>query len=85
METAVYGRDEKGKYRDKHGIECQNSYRTIVWRAEERGMKVNHAKTSMLCSSGAQSYDARSHIFDGGGAVISSGGQMKVLGFLLAG
>ena len=50
-------------YRDKHGIRCQNDLRWIVRRAEQKGMKVNRAKTSMVCISGATSYAARSHLF----------------------
>ena len=64
METAAIGRDEGGRYRDKHGMECQNSFRYMVRRAEERGMKVNSSKTAIICVSGTQSYRAESHIFD---------------------
>ena len=36
METAVAGvSDEGSRYRDKHGVECQNSFRTIVRKAEQ--------------------------------------------------
>ena len=61
METAAVGRDADacvdgpGAYWDKHGIECQNGFRRVVRRAEEKGMKVNGAKTLMLCISGATS------------------------------
>ena len=56
METAVYGRDMEGKFRDKHGIQCQNSFRKVVRRSEQRGMKVNASKTAMICMSDSQSY-----------------------------
>ena len=44
MEAAVVGRDERGVYRNKHGIQCQNEFRSLVRRAEERGMKVNQGR-----------------------------------------
>ena len=47
-------------------------------------METAGAKTSMVCVSGAMSYDARSHIFDSEGNRISSGQSMKVLGFHLS-
>ena len=62
MEMAQRGEDSGGKFRDKHVVECQNTFRNTIRRAESKGMKVNAAKTAMLCSIGAQSYSARSHI-----------------------
>ena len=47
METAMRG-DDGLKYRDKHGLACQNVYRRTVRRAEERGMRVNANKTACL-------------------------------------
>ena len=44
-------------------------------------MKVNSKKTAMTCISGAQSYEARAHIFDGDGVRVGSGPGMKLLGF----
>ena len=85
METALRGYTEEGKNaRRKHAVECQNSFRYVVRRAEERGMKVNAAKTAMVCVSGAQSYEAHSYIKDSEGTEICSGGSMKVLGFHLS-
>ena len=56
METAGVGRDaQEAALRNKPAIECQNTFRTIVWRAEDRGMKVNGSKTTMPCYSGARS------------------------------
>ena len=52
--------------------------------AEECGMKVNGAKTSMICISEAQSYQARSHIFGREGDIVISGPSMKVLGYHLS-
>ena len=56
METAGRGRDPD-PFRDKHAVACQNVFRRTIRRAEERGMRVNEAKTAMVCVSGAQSYD----------------------------
>ena len=84
METVFASQDSLGDYRDKHGIVCQNNYRRVVRRAKERGMQVNAGKTVMICSSGAQSYVPRSHIFGRDGNRISSGHNMKVLGYHLS-
>ena len=47
-------------------------------------MKVNGAKTTMICVSGAQSYQSRSHIYGSDGEVVNSGDSMKVLGYHLS-
>ena len=85
METVVAGIDPCGtRYRDKHGIECQNIYRRTIGRAEECGMKVNGAKTTMLCVSGAQSDQARAHIRGRDGEEVRSGPSMKALWYHLS-
>ena len=61
MEGAPAG-DDGTPFRDKHAIAAQNSFRTTIRRAEGRGMKVNGGKTAVVCLSGAQSYEARSHL-----------------------
>ena len=81
METASRGEEAGTKFRDKHSVQCQNTFRAVIRKAEERGMKVNSKKTAMTCISGAQSYEARAHIFDGGGERVKSGPTMKLLGF----
>ena len=47
-------------------------------------MKVNGAKTTMICVSGAMSYTARSHIYGSDGGEVRSGEEMKVLGYHLS-
>ena len=47
-------------------------------------MKVNGAKTTMLCMSGAVSYQARAHIYGRDGDRVESGSAMKILGFPLS-
>ena len=44
-------------------------------------MKVNGSKTAMVCVSGAQSYHARSHVYQASGEKVESGPSIKVLGF----
>ena len=44
-------------------------------------MKVNSAKTAMLCLSDATSYSASAHIYSSDGNEIRSGDTLKVLGF----
>ena len=77
METAI----RSGNIRTKHAIPCQNLFRRITGRVEQRGMKVNTAKTAMLCMSDASSYEAASYINGANGERISSGDSLKVLGF----
>ena len=84
METAVRGCNGEGQYRDKHGAQCQNTFRYIVRRAHEQGMKVNSSKTAMVCVSEVQSYDAGSDIFGADSKIISSGEVMKMFGFQLS-
>ena len=84
MDTAAVGRDGEARFKDKHGIACQNTYRRVIRRAEECGMKVNGAKTTMICVSGTQSYQARSHIFGADGDIVRSEPSMKVLGYHLS-
>ena len=81
METADRGEDEVGKYHDKHAVQCQNTFRRIIRRAEDCVMKVNGAKTAMVNMSGAQLYSARGHNWMGDGEEFKSGPLMKVLGF----
>ena len=81
META----DRVGEdVRDKHAVKCQNLFRRIKGRTQNRGMKVNASKTAMLCISGATSYHAQAHITTEGGDRVQSGDNMKVLGFNLS-
>ena len=47
-------------------------------------MKVNEGKTALVNISGAQSYVAKSHIYAADGTRISSGTDMKVLGYHLS-
>ena len=44
-------------------------------------MKVNAAKTNMICVSDSLNYQTRSHIFDRDGGRIDSGERLKVLGW----
>ena len=82
METAH--RTSDPPIRDKHAIACQNSFKRIIRRLEEKGMKVNSAKTAMTCISGAQSYEARAHILTAEGEAVTSSSGMKVLGYHLS-
>ena len=83
METARRDQDDV-QFREKHVVACQNAYRYVIRRSEERGMKVNGNKTAMLCISGAQSYEARSFILGADGTRVDSGKTMKLLGVHLS-
>ena len=84
METAVRSSPATGPERVKHAVQCQNTLRAIVRRAEDRGMKVNAKKTAMICTSGAQSYKAKAFVVGADGQAVNSGERMKVLGFHLS-
>ena len=77
METAVRGEVGGKAVRTKHRVACQNTFRHVIRRAEERGMKVNSCKTAMVCMSCAQSYGARLFIMTADGEEVSSGDSMK--------
>ena len=79
MESAARGADPED-FGDKHVIEGQNTFCRTIRKAAAKGMKVNTDKMAMVCVSGAQSYVARSHIYDADGTKVSSVDEMKVLG-----
>ena len=47
-------------------------------------MKVNGKKTAVVCLSGAQSYEARSHFVSSSGDVINSVKEMRALGYQIS-
>ena len=47
-------------------VKTQVLFERITKNAEEKGMMVNHAKTGLLCVSGAVSYAPRAHLASGG-------------------
>ena len=69
--------------KEKHAIISQNTFRRVLRKAEGRGMKVNTAKTNMLCVSDAQTFKADGFIEDEEGGRITSvdTDSIKVLGF----
>ena len=67
--------------RTKHVIGSQNAFRHIVRRAEAKGMRVNTAKTGLICISDAQNFKASAFIQDRDGNRIESGPELKVLGW----
>ena len=62
-----------------HANECKEIFETIKENASRIGMKVNHAKTQLLCMS---SYDTTSLISSGDNQ-IDSQNTMKILGYVL--
>lgn len=65
----------------KQAILTQNIFWYVVRRAEERGMKVNSARTGMLYVSDSFNYSTSAYILDRDGNKIESGSKLKVLGF----
>ena len=75
--------DEHGRKRAR-ATRTQNLFRHILRVAESKGMRVNSAKTLLLCISEARTYEAAAFIEDGGGCLIESTNAMKVLGLYLS-
>ena len=67
--------------RMKHAIATQNVFRHVVRNAERKGMKVNAAKTNMICISDSQNFKADCYILDSDQNRIQSSDKMKVLGW----
>ena len=71
-------------HRDKHALQTQNLYRTVVRAAVNKGMAVNGSKTKILLVSDALSYVPRAHFYDSSGERLqnlASEDEMKCLGF----
>ena len=68
------------KHRVKHAVQAQNVFRHLVRKAEEIGMRVNGAKTTMVCFSDAAGYDADAFMEDADGNRIRCQDSMKALG-----
>ena len=64
-----------------HAIKSEKNFNTIKRRAEEIGMRVNSAKTQLLCISGSTSATVRSYIRTECGNEIKSAPELKILGF----
>ena len=67
-------------YRVKYAIQPQNVFRHLVRKAEAIGMKVNRAKTTMVCFSDSLAYKADAYIEDADGNRIGCQDNMKALG-----
>ena len=70
-----------GKLCYKHAIATQNVFRHIVHRAEAKRMKVNTAKTAMICISDSLNFKTNTYIEDKDGNRIESGEKLKMLGW----
>ena len=64
-----------------HAIQSERNFNKIKKRAEEIGMRVNSAKTQLLCISGSTSAIVRSYIRTECGQEIKSAPELKILGF----
>ena len=81
MENAPRLLTASEEVRLKHAVASQNVFRHIVRAAESKGMRVNAAKTTMVCISDALNFRARAFIEDRDGVRIESGAKMKLLGW----
>ena len=62
-------------------VRTQNLFRRTVRVAEEKKMRVNGAKTKLLCISDAKSYDTAVFFHDAEGNKIEESDKLKILGF----
>ena len=70
--------------KEKHAVLTQNAFRTVVGKAEWKGMRVNTAKTTMMCVSAGTSFIPRAFFLDSEGNRASSDQtETKLLGFPL--
>ena len=81
METALEEERNGRKFRVKHAVPSQNVFCHIIRKAVARGMKVNAAKTAMICISDALASKSEAYIDDGEGNIIKSEDHLKLLGF----
>ena len=75
--------DESGRKR-ACATRTQNLFRHKLRVAKSKGMKVNSAKTLLLCISEARTYEVAAFIEDTEGCLIESASAMKVLGLYLS-
>ena len=78
-EVAVDGTRTK----TKHAVDTQNVFKRTIRNAELIGMRVNTAKTNLLCVSDSLTFKAQARITAGDGSVLTSEGskELKLLGF----
>ena len=72
----IYANGEK----NARATRSQNLFRHIVRIAEMLGMKVNEAKTMMLCVSDSKTYKASAYIETSDWGIVSSADELKILG-----
>ena len=64
-----------------HNPKSQAMFDHITREADLRGMKVNHAKTGLICFSADVSFKPSAVLYGGDGSVIPSKENIKILGF----
>ena len=77
--SIITTRREKKKI---HAEECQRIFGYIKENCEKIGMKVNDAKTQLLCVSANRAVEAESFV-EIGGTTITSQPALKILGFMM--
>lgn len=67
--------------RIKHAIDPQNVFRRTIRNAEQIGMISNTKKTKLICISDSISFEAAAEIRAENGDLLTSGSDLKLLGF----
>ena len=81
MENAERAITNSTEVRTKQAMATQNVFRHVVRAAEKKGMRVNAAKTNMICVSDTFNFEASAFILDRDGVRVESTSKMKVLGW----
>lgn len=64
-----------------HVTRMQGAVGKIVREAERHDMRINAAKTKLLCISDGKGYKTRAHFYDHQGNEIVKSDKLKILGF----
>ena len=84
IKTASITISERKENRRIHSRFCEETFATIEENSTRKGMKINAAKTQLLCMSGTNFAETESYIKDTNGNVINSSDEMKILGFIFS-
>ena len=70
-------------FKNVRAINSERLFQHIEQKAEEQGLVVNTKKTAVMAISGANSFEARAHIYDRAGGRIDLPNTMLILGYTM--
>ena len=80
----VVAESPDGPVKIRQAISSQNAFIGVTSAAILKGMKVNEAKTTLLCVSDSLNFQTKTFILDSQGKKIDCVNNMKILGFYLS-